>query len=208
MPCAEAIVRRLILTFGGWENETYWTVIVSVTICHFVLAGGDVVVSYTATACPPTVFICTGVLDSIGVVGADDAVATIDFLVESDVRDCVTLEFLEPLLDLSRVDCWGLFPVCGPGGGRQVDCKSKSGQERIKGKGTTGLRNGRQAAPGSLAGWESRFWTWTTTTNALSKGDEGTPRLEWFWRLQVVETFDLQVGMGGALEMGGVDPGG
>jgi hypothetical protein len=69
------------------------------TPCHFFLASGDVVFSYATSARPPTVFVGASILDCIRIVSAGDTVATIDFLVESDVRDGDTVDLLEPLLD-------------------------------------------------------------------------------------------------------------
>jgi len=70
------------------------------TPCVFFLASGDVVVSHATAASPPTVFVGTGILDSLRVVAANDTVATIDLLVERDVRDGDTFNLLEPPLDL------------------------------------------------------------------------------------------------------------
>jgi hypothetical protein len=83
-----------------------------VTPRHFVLASGDVVVSYAAPASPPAVL-----------VGADDTVATINLLVERDVGDGDTLKLLEPPLNFSRVDRWWEIPVHWPFRGSRADWK-------------------------------------------------------------------------------------
>ena len=82
--------------------------------CIFVLASGDVVVSYATAASPPAVPTGASNLDCIRVIGADDTVATGDLLVAWDIRDGDTVELLEPLLDFGRVDRWGDGPVGGP----------------------------------------------------------------------------------------------
>jgi hypothetical protein len=90
---------------------------------HFVLASGDVVVSYAAPASPPAVLVGAGILDCVGIVGADDTVATINLLVERDVGDGDTLKLLEPPLDFSRVDRWWEIPVHWPFRGSRADWK-------------------------------------------------------------------------------------
>ena len=104
-----------------WKDITYGAIIVGMTPSHFGLASGDVIFSYAASAGPPAVFVGAGILDSVRVVPADDTVATIDFLVESDVGDADTLNLLEPLLDFRRVGGWGESPVGGPFGGSRAD---------------------------------------------------------------------------------------
>ena len=100
------------------------------TPSHFGLASGDVIVSYATSAGPPAVFVGSSILDCVRVVGADDTVATIDFLVERDVGDGDTLELLEPLLDFSRVGGWGEIPVGGPFGGSRADWTKGSVKRR------------------------------------------------------------------------------
>jgi len=87
------------------------------TPSQFVFASGDIVVSYAATAGPPAVFISAGVLDCVGVVAADDTIATIDLLVERDVGDLNTLELLEPFFDFTGVGRWGEIPIARPSSG-------------------------------------------------------------------------------------------
>lgn len=96
------------------EARTDRTIIIVMTPGQFIFASGHVVVSYTATTGPPAVFIGAGVLDGVWVVGTDDTVTPIDLLVKRDVGDCVTVELLEPLLDLIRVDGWGEIPAGWP----------------------------------------------------------------------------------------------
>ncbi len=97
---------------------------------QFVLASGDVIISYATPASPPAVFVGAGILDSVRVVATDDTVATIRFLVERDVGDGDTLDLLEPLLDFSRVGWWGESPVSGPFCGSQADWEEGSVRRR------------------------------------------------------------------------------
>lgn len=114
----------------GWiqrnveRGKTYRTIVVCMAPCIFVLASGDVIVSYATATSPPAVPTGTSILDTLRVVGADDTVATVDLLVESDIGYSDTVEFLEPLLDFGRVDRWGDSPVGGPLGSSQADWKN------------------------------------------------------------------------------------
>lgn len=125
------------------EARTDGTIIIVMTPGHFIFASGHVVFSYAATTGPPAVFILAGVLDSIWVVGTDDTVAPIDLLVERDVGDCVTVELLEPLLDLFRVDWWGEIPTGWPRTGGQGDW----------GKGQVSVCLGESVWAGLKRGW-------------------------------------------------------
>ena len=105
---------------------------------QFVFASGDVISSYATSASPPAVFVGAGILDCVRVVGADDTVATISFLVDGDVGDGETLDLLEPPLDFIRVDRWGESPVGGPFCGVKADWKKGSVRRRKTKKGSRG----------------------------------------------------------------------